>query len=322
MNIDEINKFIDNCKFYFSKIPFFVRIYYHNDKILIWNDHDIYLTLDYENVKDEMSKKNGIKDLTYKIFKKFSNDIEKKYNETIDKKVSIIIPNFNNEKTIKKTIDSILNSTYKNIEVLIIDDCSTDKTLEIIKNNYKDSRVKIFENKVNKGTYYCRNKGVLNAKGNYILFVDGDDFISREKIRLDVNFLDGNENYWGYGTGYIRFFYRGRLDNIIGKMKGAGANYMFRKKLFNYVGYYHYNRFSCDTEFLKRCGIFGYKIFVDKNKVFYYAYTTAGKNLTQIHGVKERKQFINSRIGAIKGRRYIEMGLLDEYDHFIDFLKF
>lgn len=97
--------------------------------------------------------------------------------------LSIIIPNYNSEKHINKCLKSILEQTYKDYEIIIVDDMSTDNSVELIK-EYKDERIKLIEldhKAYNGGT---RNIGVKEAKGNYILFVDCDDWIySKESLK-------------------------------------------------------------------------------------------------------------------------------------------
>ena len=78
--------------------------------------------------------------------------------------ISVLLSVYNDDKNIKKSIDSILSQSYKNIELLIIDDCSTDKTYEII-NEIKDSRVRIFRNKDNKGLTKSLNILIKESKG-------------------------------------------------------------------------------------------------------------------------------------------------------------
>lgn len=94
--------------------------------------------------------------------------------------VSIIVPAYNAEKTIHNTIDSVLNQSYKEWELLIINDGSTDNT-EKVCSNFKDIRIKII-NQTNQGLSAARNTGLRNSKGDYICFVDSDDWISPEYI--------------------------------------------------------------------------------------------------------------------------------------------
>lgn len=107
--------------------------------------------------------------------------------------VSIIIPVFNVEKYISKCVDSVINQKYRNIEIIIIDDGSTDKSAEICKEYAnEDNRIKIISQK-NAGLSCARNVGIENSSGDYIMFVDGDDFISASMVMrlLEVSHVSG-----------------------------------------------------------------------------------------------------------------------------------
>ena len=106
--------------------------------------------------------------------------------------VSIIVPTYNVERYIKACLDSLLNQSYKEIEILIVDDGSTDKTPEICDlYEKKDNRIRIFHIE-HKGVAVARNVGVEESKGKYCTFVDSDDFVSREFVST---LLDGIINY-------------------------------------------------------------------------------------------------------------------------------
>ena len=97
--------------------------------------------------------------------------------------VSIITPTFNSERFIAETILSVQAQTYQDWEMLIVDDGSTDKTLEIISSfQENDSRIKIFKNETNRGSAYSRNIALQNAKGKWIAFLDSDDIWHPEKL--------------------------------------------------------------------------------------------------------------------------------------------
>ena len=112
-------------------------------------------------------------------------------------KVSIIMPCYNSEKYIEKAIQSVLEQTYRNFELIIIDDDSTDKTWEIIEQYAKkDFRVICTRKTENeKGISKSMNKGIEMARGKYITRMDSDDIIIPEKILRQVQFLDENEEY-------------------------------------------------------------------------------------------------------------------------------
>ena len=94
--------------------------------------------------------------------------------------ISIIINVYNGERYIKKCIDSVICQTYKNIEIIVINDGSVDHTLKILK-SYQDKRIKIINQK-NKGLSLSRNVGISHAKGKYYYFLDMDDYIEKDTI--------------------------------------------------------------------------------------------------------------------------------------------
>lgn len=98
-------------------------------------------------------------------------------------KFSLIIPAYNVEKYIKKCLDSVLDQTYNNYEIIIINDGSTDNTSKILESYKSNKKIKII-NQENKGLSNARNTGVSNAKGDYILFIDSDDFIEKELLEI------------------------------------------------------------------------------------------------------------------------------------------
>ena len=104
------------------------------------------------------------------------------------KKVSIVIPTYNLEKYIAKTIESILSQTYSHLEILIIDDGSTDSTLQIVKSyEFNDHRIRVFSYGANKGPMYARQFALKEASGDFITFCDGDDILRNDYVELLVN---------------------------------------------------------------------------------------------------------------------------------------
>lgn len=104
-----------------------------------------------------------------------------KYNKILLDKISVIIPTYNRGHLILNSIGSVLNQTYKNIEVLLIDDGSSDDTENII-NNLEDKRIRYIKLNKNKGASNARNIGIKLASGKYISFQDSDDFYHYDKI--------------------------------------------------------------------------------------------------------------------------------------------
>lgn len=108
--------------------------------------------------------------------------------------VSIIIPAYNHEKFISQTIQSILNQTYNNFELLITDDCSKDKTYDTIK-NFDDKRIVANKNKVNLGTVRTLNNLLKIAKGDYVAFCGSDDYWDKHKLEKQINTLINEPEY-------------------------------------------------------------------------------------------------------------------------------
>lgn len=101
--------------------------------------------------------------------------------------VSIIIPIYNVEKYLEKCIKSIINQTYRNLEIILINDGSTDKSAKICEEYIKQDNQIVFINKKNGGSASAKNEGLKVAKGDYITFVDSDDFIESDMIEYMVN---------------------------------------------------------------------------------------------------------------------------------------
>jgi len=108
-------------------------------------------------------------------------------------KISVIIPTFNRGHLIIKSIKSVLNQTYPNIEILVVDDGSTDNTEKLIK-NFDNNRIKYIKIKKNIGASHARNIGIMNASGKYISFQDSDDVYHIDKLEKQYNIYSFNIN--------------------------------------------------------------------------------------------------------------------------------
>lgn len=114
--------------------------------------------------------------------------------------VSIIMPSYNTSDYIGEAINSVLNQTYKNWELIIIDDNSTDNTANIVQ-SFDDSRINYLVNNENKGAAYSRNRALRKAKGNWIAFLDSDDIWYPNKLENQLNFMVNSRCYFSY-TNY------------------------------------------------------------------------------------------------------------------------
>jgi len=118
--------------------------------------------------------------------------------------VDIILPIYNSEKYIEKTINSIISQSYKNWKLIVIDDGSQDLTAEIIKKYLNDKRITLKTLKKNKGVSFCRNLALRYSKSNYVAFIDSDDIWENDKILKQINFMEKNEYHFTY-TNYVPF---------------------------------------------------------------------------------------------------------------------
>lgn len=123
-------------------------------------------------------------------------------------KVSIIVPVYNSEKTLVRCLESILKQSYCNIEILCVNDGSTDSSINILKKYAKmDKRVVIIDQKINKGVAYTKNHGIKKASGDFICFVDSDDYVEEKMIEKMYLFSTKNNldivkcNYTNYIDG-------------------------------------------------------------------------------------------------------------------------
>lgn len=131
----------------------------------------------------------------------------------IDNLVSIILPSYNLEKYIAETIESVLSQTYTNWELLITDDCSTDETVNIVKSYCeKDHRIKLFCQERNCGAGAARNNSIMEARGRYIAFLDGDDWWYPEKLQMQIDFI----RKYNYEFVFTAFEYADEKLNVTG----------------------------------------------------------------------------------------------------------
>jgi teichuronic acid biosynthesis glycosyltransferase TuaG len=156
--------------------------------------------------------------------------------------IDIILPNYNSSKFLKQTLNSIIMQTYKNWKLIIIDDCSDDKTKNILKKYSKDKRIKMFWLKKNNGAGFCRNYGIKKSKSPYVAFIDSDDVWKKNKLEKQIIFMKKNNYSFSY-TNYetfgdkrkiiippLRFDYKSFINNT---SIGTSTMMVKRKELKN-----------------------------------------------------------------------------------------
>jgi len=119
--------------------------------------------------------------------------------------ISIVMPAFNSEETISASIESVLSQTFKNWELIIVDDASEDGTAKLVLREYDDKRIKLIQNSANMGPAGARNVALECATGDFVAFLDADDLWTPEKLKLQLSFMQNNNcaisftSYWRLG---------------------------------------------------------------------------------------------------------------------------
>lgn len=141
--------------------------------------------------------------------------------------VSIVMPNYNSACYLQKTIESVLAQTYQNWELLFVDDCSTDDSMQIIR-SFQDERIHVYQNEKNSGAAISRNYALRMAKGKWIAFLDSDDLWRKDKLETQIGFMVGK----GYDFTYThyRVCNNGVWENFI----RVSPKKVTRRKLYNY----------------------------------------------------------------------------------------
>ena len=150
--------------------------------------------------------------------------VERELDENL---ISIIMPSYNASAFIEKSIDSVQKQTYAKWELIIVDDCSSDNTVELV-HNIKDERIRFFENEKNSGAAVSRNKALREAKGKWIAFLDSDDIWESTKLEEQLSFMKKN----GYAFTYTD--YRIQLHGEWLPYICTGPNKVNKRKMYNY----------------------------------------------------------------------------------------
>ena len=150
--------------------------------------------------------------------------------------VSIIMPSYNTGKFIRETIESVLAQTYANWELIIVDDCSTDNTDEVVKDYLSDDRIHYIKNDRNSGAAVSRNRALREAKGKWIAFLDSDDLWEPEKLQKQIAFMKKKNYHFSY-TNYVE----------IDEKSIPNGKYVTGPKRITKYGMYNYCWMGCLT---------------------------------------------------------------------------
>jgi len=174
-------------------------------------------------------------------------------------KVSVIMPTYNGASFVCKSINSILRQSFKDFELIIVNDGSTDSTRSIIK-KYRDKRVIYLENSKNSGTPAARNKGIRYARGEYIAFCDHDDIFYPNHLKIQSNFLDSHPKVGlVYADSLIRFCGNGGKSNTLLHSKD------FDKQLLEIANFINPSEAMCRSECFVKAGLFDENPIIQKH---------------------------------------------------------
>lgn len=180
---------------------------------------------------------------------------------------SIIIPNYNRAEVIPKAIRSVLNQTYTNFELIVVDDCSTDNSFQLI-SKIADERLKVYRLKKNSGAAAARNYGIEKAIGDYISLLDSDDYYDPDFLKESFNVISKSPKTVGFIWTGVRYIEKGIYKDFIWKPAiketpyltflnslhiGTNSGITFKKEIFKVCGNFRENLPAAeDTEFFLR----------------------------------------------------------------------
>lgn len=231
-------------------------------------------------------------------------------------KISVIIPVYNTEKYLRECLDSVINQTLTDIEIICVNDGSTDSSLQILQDYaQKDKRIIVLTQK-NKGAGVARNLGLKNAKGEYVAFMDSDDKYPEENI-LETMFSKAKENNVLICGGEFSFFTT-ENPTLTQVFSETDKKYSFDKdEIIEYKNYqfdYGYHRFIYNREFLseKRLLFPNYRRFQDPPffvKAMFYA-----KNFYALKKITYAHRIFHQNVSWDRIRvQHLLLGLLDNY---------
>ena len=231
--------------------------------------------------------------------------------DALQPKISVVMPVHNGQKHIEAAIKSVLTQTYQNFEFIIIDDASTDQTLETLR-NLNDPRIRLYRNRANLGLTKSLNRGVGYAKGTYIARMDADDISLPHRFDIQVTFLENNPDHALVGSSYYKIDDVGQIVTLVEVLTDSSAirkglkkqnwfghgSVMMRKRAFIDVGGYDENfEFSQDYDLWIRLGE-KYKLGNIEEPLYCWRSSATG-----ISSAKREKQDFYARMAVTKGSK-------------------
>ncbi|MGB8454201.1 MAG: glycosyltransferase family A protein [Anaerocolumna sp.] len=224
-------------------------------------------------------------------------------------RVTVFMPVYNAEKYLRQSIDSILNQTFQNFDFIIVEDASSDHSMEILR-SYNDKRIKVYQNERNMGISYTRNKGLELCKTEYMALLDDDDIAMPYRIEHEVEYLDEHPEIDVIGGHQRQIDANGKDLNkqwsvylnpkyikaclMTGNTMVNGST-MFRKKLIdeNHIRYQDHCFGAEDYRFWVECSIKGTLANLDEVLLLWRNGHGNETSRSSRYNLKERKEFID-----------------------------
>ena len=244
---------------------------YHARKILPLNDEVLLTAAQAElhansgkqiDVINEMLNNHGLAEIyttdDSKTFKIESLNCNIEAISEHEELVSVVMTVFGRDKYLDVAVNSILDQTHKNLELIIVDDCSKDDAWEYLQTlPEKDSRIHVLQVEKNGGTYIAKNYGLTKAKGEFITFMDSDDWTHPQRLERQISVLKSNIDITAVWHKCFRIDENGSIRfRGYGAIRNSCISLMCKRSVFSEIGFFDSLRVGADTEFIERIGAF------------------------------------------------------------------
>jgi len=235
----------------------------------------------------------------------------------LNPKISIILPTFNGEKYLNEAIESILNQSFIDFELIVVDDCSTDKTSNLLLEWLsKDKRIKIIKNNKNQGLPATLNIGFKNATGEYLTWTSDDNMFKRSALEYMAVFLETNKDFDmvscemdvvnSTGTkiqDYIPKHWR-KSAGYLALACNIGACFLYKKSVIHKIGLYNTDAFCAeDYDYWCRMALLG-KIYYSKENLYIYRLHENTLSSTRQNTIIERSTEIKEKYAGLLLKKY------------------
>lgn len=224
-------------------------------------------------------------------------------------KISIVLPTYNGERWLALSIQSVINQTFKDWELIIVNDCSTDSTLQIAQSfTKKDKRIVVINNEVNKKLPASLNVGFAQAKGTYLTWTSDDNLYKKDALEKLASYLDAhpqtdmvsmNEDIINEDGDIVKIFdnsykYK-RCAAALMNNCNVGAAFMYRKSIADVIGKYDENTFCAeDYDYWCRIALAG-NIDYTSDNIYQYRCSSISLSATKKQQVKEKTRYIKEK---------------------------